>query len=418
MTASFTKGDEVFMHHALELARRAVGAVGPHALVGAVVVKNNVIVGKGYYRWYGDRHAEVQAIEEAGEQARGAELFVNLEPCCHIGRNPPCTDVIIRAGIQRVVFSLVDPNPKVSGKGRKILEAFGIDVTSGLLAEESAQLNRAFFKFVSTQKPWLFRIVERMISHKGYLTGRIIAPDIQKLVPVVNLAFETPRPPQVIAKGWPSIGWLDLDEIEKHEISNEDSIVATAIVKATLARLPILVLRSSTWIHTKEIIDEDEVATCRLRISKFTPLQTSFGSFRAVGFECVNHNVYGVLISQHPDEERGIVTVRIQSECIPAHVLRDTLCDCANQLEEGLNLIKNGGVFIYLSGHEGRGLGIVNKLNEYALREWHHEVPRRDVRTFACAAGILLAFNIRTVRLLTENPEKATALIRSGIRIV
>lgn len=400
------------MHRALELAQRAIGAVGPHALVGAVVVKGDEIVGEGYYKHYGDRHAEAQALERAGGAAKGAELFVNLEPCCHTGRNPACTETIIKAGVLRVVFSVTDPNPKVSGEGYQTLKAAGLHVEYGLLADEASELNRAFMKFVVTRKPWIFRMVNQEFPKNGLLLGQSVVSSAQTMIPVMDLSTTTPPFPQPTKSGWPSIGWINLDGVE-----NKAEVVSTAVARSTYARIPFLILHSSKWIDTKEIIDEDKTQHCRLRISKLVSLDTSHGKFQAAGFQCDEHKISGMLVGNSPDKKKGVVPLRIQSECMPAHVLHNTHCDCDQQLQEGLDTVAKGGILIYLSGHEGRGLGITNKLNEYALREWHHEVPFRDVRNFLCTASVLLAFNVKTVKLLTKNKDKASALTESGIKL-
>lgn len=137
--------DEGFMRRALFHARRAEGVTTPNPMVGAVIVSpDGIVVGQGRHPRAGEPHAEVFAIEDAGQRARGATLYVNLEPCCHTGRTGPCTKRIIAAGITRVVAAMPDPNPLVSGKGFEELRAHGIHVDVGVLADEAARLNRAF----------------------------------------------------------------------------------------------------------------------------------------------------------------------------------------------------------------------------------------------------------------------------------
>ncbi len=137
--------DHDFMRRALFHARRAEGATTPNPMVGAVVVdRDGVVVGQGRHRKAGEPHAELVALDEAGERARGATLYVTLEPCCHFGRTPPCTRRVIDAGIARVVAAIDDPNPLVSGKGFAELRQHGLAVEVGLLEAEAARLNRAF----------------------------------------------------------------------------------------------------------------------------------------------------------------------------------------------------------------------------------------------------------------------------------
>ncbi|MDO9577950.1 MAG: bifunctional diaminohydroxyphosphoribosylaminopyrimidine deaminase/5-amino-6-(5-phosphoribosylamino)uracil reductase RibD [Candidatus Cloacimonadales bacterium] len=153
------------MKLALELAEEFKGKTNPNPLVGAVVVKNGEIVGKGAHQFAGGPHAEVYALEEAGEKANGATLYVTLEPCCHFGKTPPCTDRIIKAGIAKVVIATLDPNPLVAGKGIKQLQAAGIEVEIGMSEQEAKQQNEIFFYYIQTRKP--FVIAKAAISLDG-----------------------------------------------------------------------------------------------------------------------------------------------------------------------------------------------------------------------------------------------------------
>jgi len=144
-----------FMEIALELARRGKGRTNPNPLVGAVVVKGGKIVGKGYHKGVGLPHAEVNAIKDAGSKAKGGDLYINLEPCDHYGRTPPCTSAIIKAGIKRVFIGMRDPNPLVSGKGINRLRRAGIEVKTGLLKEGCRKLNEAYIKYITTKTPFV-----------------------------------------------------------------------------------------------------------------------------------------------------------------------------------------------------------------------------------------------------------------------
>ncbi|MGB9700806.1 MAG: bifunctional diaminohydroxyphosphoribosylaminopyrimidine deaminase/5-amino-6-(5-phosphoribosylamino)uracil reductase RibD [Thermodesulfobacteriota bacterium] len=145
--------DIKFMRLALRLAEKGRGLTNPNPMVGAVVVKDGEIVGRGYHHQAGQAHAEILALREAGARARGATLYLNLEPCAHFGRTPPCTEAILKAGIKRVVAGMIDPNPLVSGRGIARLRAAGVKVEAGLLAEECRQLNAPFVKYITTGKP-------------------------------------------------------------------------------------------------------------------------------------------------------------------------------------------------------------------------------------------------------------------------
>jgi diaminohydroxyphosphoribosylaminopyrimidine deaminase/5-amino-6-(5-phosphoribosylamino)uracil reductase len=146
--------DERFMHRALDLARKGIALASPNPCVGAVVVDaNGTVIGEGFYTYDGLKHAEVLALEQAGERARGATLYINLEPCSHQGRTGPCADAVINAGVRRVVAAIEDPNPQVHGQGFQKLRAAGIEITTGVAEEDARRLNEAFAKHIRTRTP-------------------------------------------------------------------------------------------------------------------------------------------------------------------------------------------------------------------------------------------------------------------------
>lgn len=140
---------------ALRLARKGIGRTSPNPAVGAVLVRGGKVVGKGYHRAAGMPHAEVEAIRDAGGAARGADLYVTLEPCCHKGRTGPCTEAILSAGVRRVAAAMKDPNPIVAGKGLSALRGAGIVVDAGLLAEDARALNRPYCRWIVSGKPYV-----------------------------------------------------------------------------------------------------------------------------------------------------------------------------------------------------------------------------------------------------------------------
>ncbi|HEY8459800.1 MAG TPA: bifunctional diaminohydroxyphosphoribosylaminopyrimidine deaminase/5-amino-6-(5-phosphoribosylamino)uracil reductase RibD, partial [Blastocatellia bacterium] len=141
------------MRRAFALARRAEGRTSPNPMVGAVIVKDGRVIGEGYHRRAGEPHAEVEALRAAGDSARGATMYVTLEPCAHYGRTPPCVDAIIAAGVAEVHYAVGDPNPRVNGKAHAKLEAAGIVARRGLCEDEARELNQPFFKHVTTGRP-------------------------------------------------------------------------------------------------------------------------------------------------------------------------------------------------------------------------------------------------------------------------
>lgn len=147
--------DSLFMARALELAARGQGHVEPNPVVGCVIVRDGSVVGEGWHKKFGGPHAEVEALRVAGASAKNATAYVTLEPCCHHGKTPPCTDALIAAGVTRVVCAQRDPFAKVSGQGIAALEAAGIQVEIGLLESDARRLNAPYLKLVSTGRPWV-----------------------------------------------------------------------------------------------------------------------------------------------------------------------------------------------------------------------------------------------------------------------
>jgi riboflavin biosynthesis protein RibD len=154
-----TKSDVEFMKRAVELAARGAGQVSPNPMVGAVIVKDGKVVGEGYHRFDLLRHAESYAIEEAGNRGRGATLYCNLEPCCHQGRTPPCTDALIQAGVSRAVIAIADPDPRVNGRGIEQLRSAGVGIDLGACEKEARRLNESYLKFISTGRPFIHAVI-------------------------------------------------------------------------------------------------------------------------------------------------------------------------------------------------------------------------------------------------------------------
>lgn len=165
--------NEEYMKRALLLAENGIGRVNPNPLVGAVLVREGRIIGEGWHQAYGQAHAEVNAVNNAeskGETVKGATVYVNLEPCCHYGKTPPCTELLIRKQVERVVIGVLDPNPLVAGKGAQMLREAGIEVTAGILEEECRKLNEVFCYFIKHRRPYI--VLKAAMS----LDGKIAAP--------------------------------------------------------------------------------------------------------------------------------------------------------------------------------------------------------------------------------------------------
>mgnify|MGYP000949601254 FL=1 len=171
--------DESYMREALRIAEYARGRTSPNPLVGAVIVRDGTIVASGWHRAAGESHAEIHALRMAGELARGATLYVTLEPCAHHGRTGPCAEAVIAAGLARVVVALSDPNPLVAGRGIHLLTAAGIEVTTGVCEDEARRHNEIFLKWVTTKRPFVtlktaMTLDGKIASHTGasqWITG-------------------------------------------------------------------------------------------------------------------------------------------------------------------------------------------------------------------------------------------------------
>ena len=181
--------DHEFMSLAIRLAKQGLYTTMPNPRVGCVIVKNGSIVGKGFHERAGDPHAEIHALKEAGEQAKGATAYVTLEPCSHFGRTPPCAKALIEAGVARVVAAMEDPNPTVSGRGMAMLKESGIEVTTGVLEAEAQALNPGFSKRMASARPFVraklaMSLDGRTAMASGesqWITGPEARAEVQKL---------------------------------------------------------------------------------------------------------------------------------------------------------------------------------------------------------------------------------------------
>lgn len=176
-----TELDFTYMRLALREARKGVGRTSPNPCVGAVVVRGQEVVATGYHQKAGTPHAEIHALRKAGALARGATLYVTLEPCNHTGRTPPCTQAILASGIKRLVVGMEDPNPLVCGGGNRFLKSQGVEVESGVLAEQCRELNRPFIKYITKGLPWVVMkagmSLDGRISYRHHVAGRMTGAD-------------------------------------------------------------------------------------------------------------------------------------------------------------------------------------------------------------------------------------------------
>ncbi|HET9683345.1 MAG TPA: bifunctional diaminohydroxyphosphoribosylaminopyrimidine deaminase/5-amino-6-(5-phosphoribosylamino)uracil reductase RibD [Gemmatimonadaceae bacterium] len=226
--------DGAFMRRALDLAEEGWGRTAPNPMVGAVVVRDGVIVGEGFHRRYGESHAEVEALRSAGERARGATLYVTLEPCNHQGRTPPCTDAILAAGIHRVVIAVADPNPVAAG-GAARLRAAGLTVEIGLGEASARELNAVFFHALASDRPFvrlklalsLDGAMSDATRRPGWLTGHEARAEVHRLragsdAVAVGIGTALADDPQLTVRGY-----------------EQPRVPPTRVVFDTSARLPL-----------------------------------------------------------------------------------------------------------------------------------------------------------------------------------
>lgn len=180
---------EKYMQRALKLAQKGLYTTNPNPRVGCVIVKNNTIVGEGFHQISGTEHAEIHALNQAGEQAKDADVYVTLEPCCHYGKTPPCSNALINAAVKRVFIAMLDPNPLVAGKGKAQLQEAGIIVENGFLQEQAKQLNIGFIKRMESELPWVRLKMASSVDGRTamasgesqWITGKEARGDVQKL---------------------------------------------------------------------------------------------------------------------------------------------------------------------------------------------------------------------------------------------
>ncbi len=181
--------DEKIMREVLMLAKRGARSVSPNPMVGAVILKNGKIVSRGYHRKYGASHAEINALKKLKFMAKNCSLFINLEPCCHYGKTPPCVDAIIKSGIKNVVIGMKDPNPLVSGKGVKALQKARIKVTKNVLKKDCEELNEVYVKYINSKIPFVYlkaaiSLDGKIAMHNGeskWITGPLARKYVHKV---------------------------------------------------------------------------------------------------------------------------------------------------------------------------------------------------------------------------------------------
>jgi diaminohydroxyphosphoribosylaminopyrimidine deaminase/5-amino-6-(5-phosphoribosylamino)uracil reductase len=253
--------DERFMRMALKEAEKGAGHVSPNPLVGAVAVKNGKVLAKAFHRKFGDLHAETALLKKLTEdQARGATIYVNLEPCCHIGKTAPCTTALMNAGVQRVVIAHQDPNPLVNGKGMTILSEAGIDVRVGVCEAEAKRMNAPFLTFMNKGRPWILLKIAQSLDGRialsngesRWITGEASRTEVHRLRTKLD----------ALLVGVLTV--LDDDPLMNvRHVKGRDPIRIIADSKLRIpetARVLSHKDQSKTWILTTEGVDAEKIA--------------------------------------------------------------------------------------------------------------------------------------------------------------
>jgi diaminohydroxyphosphoribosylaminopyrimidine deaminase/5-amino-6-(5-phosphoribosylamino)uracil reductase len=312
--------DTILMKRALDLARKGAGLVSPNPMVGAVLVNDGRVVGEGYHRYDRLKHAESYAIEMAGELARGATLYCSLEPCCHHGRTPPCTDTLIEAKIARAIIAVKDPDPRVNGRGVEQLRRAGIEVEVGLLEDRALRINESYFKFITTGIPFVHGIIEYPADSSASLNdwkpssdflraaskydALMIGnrPELNRLV--VNEALRRERHrPMVIAA---SNSEPRLMEALQKQISGEVSVVVVETQPTTDPTGKVVRLEGSA-AHgaAQSLLSSCLVALTRMQVTSVLILPETFDASDPVNFEEFDKVTLAIPGSTH---EQGFAT--------------------------------------------------------------------------------------------------------------
>ena len=443
MSRAWSDGEYRWMRRAIEIASSQ--RTHPNPRVGCVIAnQRGEIVGEGVHRGAGSDHAEREALEQAGDSARGGIAVVSLEPCSHFGRTPPCAQALVDAGVARVVAATRDPDPRVRGRGLEMLAAAGVAASVGLLRQEAIDLDPAYHHHRRTGRPYLRAILLGEVADPAVLSdSEAVEEEVDLMVTGDDAGFGD-GDPESIRRCLARLGEQGFLYLGARDERLVPLLRRAGLVDAVTAysRSPSLDSASEWSNGVYRQLASRPVGSC-YRIDLGVPLRgtagmvrrgaeatipTRHGSFRAIGYESLADGRQHVALVKGEVQGASRVLVRIHSECLTGDAFGSLRCDCGSQLDEALRRIdrEGRGVLVYVRGHEGRGIGLMHKLAAYALQERGRDTVEanldlglpEDGRDYGAAAEILTDLGIGDLRLLTNNPAKSSGIEQNGVRIV
>ncbi len=440
MSRAWSDAERSRMRRAIDLARPH--RTHPNPRVGCVIVgAGGKVVGEGAHRGVGTPHAEAVALGQAGGAARGATAFVTLEPCSHSGRTPPCADALVAAGVARVVIAAYDPDARVRGRGVVRLQRAGIETVVGLMGEDAVRLDVGFHHHRRTGLPY----VRAVVADAEARADDAVSVDIAALIGEADHLLATTNGPALPSRrklaGLAERGHLYV-AIEDVEVIG--ALRSAGLVDAASHYARIGEDHDGLWTQDGlRVMDAGEIGAAYRRIDLERPpagwpplicrraeaaIPTRYGRFRAIGYESLDDGRHHVaLVRGRVAGEEGVL-VRMHSECLTGDVFASLRCDCGFQLQEAMRRIGEAGrgVILYMRGHEGRGIGLIDKLAAYALQEQGRDTVEanldlglpEDSRDYGAGARMLADLGVNSLRLLTNNPAKRAGVEAYGVRIV